>query len=64
MTVMMWVTGVTTALTTVTQTRQTQTTMEKETPVLWTLTEMVRETHVKAATWALKEGSVKTISLQ
>lgn len=42
MTEMMWVTAVTTARTTVTQTRQTQTVMERETPVLWTLMEMVR----------------------
>lgn len=42
MTAMMWVTAATTALTTVTQTRQTQTTTERETPVLWTSMEMVR----------------------
>lgn len=42
MTVMMWETAVTTAPITVTQTRQTQTTMEREMPVLWTLMEMVR----------------------
>lgn len=41
MTEMMWVTAVTTARTTVTQTRQIQTVMERETPVLWTLMEMV-----------------------
>lgn len=41
MTEMMWVTAVTIAPTTVTQTRQIQTTMERETPVLWTLMEMV-----------------------
>lgn len=41
MTEMMWVTAVTTAHTTVTQTRQIQTVMERETPVLWTLMEMV-----------------------
>lgn len=42
MTVMTWVTVVTTAHIIVTQTRQTPTTMEKEMPVLWTLMEMVR----------------------
>lgn len=41
MTEMMWVTAVTTARTTVTQTRQIQTVTERETPVLWTLMEMV-----------------------
>lgn len=41
MTEMMWVTAVTTARTTVTQTRQIQTVMERETPVLWTSMEMV-----------------------
>lgn len=41
MTEMMWVIAVTTAHTTVTQTRQIQTVMERETPVLWTLMEMV-----------------------
>lgn len=41
MTEMMWVTAVTTARTTVTRTRQIQTAMERETPVLWTLMEMV-----------------------
>lgn len=38
----MWVTVVTTAPTIVIQTKQTQTTMEKEMPALWTLMEMVR----------------------
>lgn len=41
MTAMMWVTAVTIAPTTVTQTRQIQIIMERETPVLWTLMEMV-----------------------
>lgn len=41
MTEMMWVTAVTTARTTVTQTRQIQTVTERETPVLWTLMETV-----------------------
>lgn len=42
MIVMMWVTAVTTAPTIVTQTKQTQTTTEREMPVLWTSMEMVR----------------------
>lgn len=42
MTVMMWVTGVTTALTIVTQTKRTLTTTERVMPALWTSMETVR----------------------
>lgn len=42
MTAMMWVTAVTTAPTIATQTKRTQTTMEREMHALWTLMEMVR----------------------
>lgn len=42
MTEMTWETAVTTAPTTTTLTRQTQTTWEREMPVLWTSMEMVR----------------------
>lgn len=42
MTVMMWVIVVTTAPTTVTQTKQTQTIMEREMLALWTSMETVR----------------------
>ena len=42
MTEMMWETAVTIAPTTTTLTKQIQTTMEKEMPVLWTSMEMVR----------------------